>query len=147
MIKTYFLVCAPSVESDQLRICAVWCPNCPHGKTWHARQSKMRSAKILIRLCECTGWSESSLGAHVQKYVSDVVVSDVAAHVICAVWNVLLGHHNVLSRQCTFRPWHCSFLTMYFWGTPTYFRIIYFWGMTMYIPDNVLLGQNNVLSG
>ena len=36
--------------------------------------SKMLSVKILIRLLECTGWSESSLGGHVRKYISDVAV-------------------------------------------------------------------------
>ena len=31
--------------------------------------SKMRPMKILIRLCEFAGLSESSLGAHVRRYV------------------------------------------------------------------------------
>ena len=30
---------------------------------------KMRRGKILIRLCECAGWSECSLGAHIRRYV------------------------------------------------------------------------------
>ena len=32
-------------------------------------QCKVRQKKILIRHCECAGWSESSLGPHVRRYV------------------------------------------------------------------------------
>ena len=42
---------------------------CPHEKTLHPWLSKMCQGKILIRLRKCAGWSESSLGAHVQRYV------------------------------------------------------------------------------
>ena len=35
----------------------------------HHWLSKMFAVKILIRLRECAGWSESSLGAHVRRYV------------------------------------------------------------------------------
>ena len=35
----------------------------------HPWLSKQCPVKILIRLRECTGWSESSLGAHVRRYV------------------------------------------------------------------------------
>ena len=42
---------------------------CLHEETLHPCPSKMRSVKILIRLCECAGWSESSLGAQVRRYV------------------------------------------------------------------------------
>ena len=31
--------------------------------------SKMCPVKVLIRLCECAGWSESSLVAHIERYV------------------------------------------------------------------------------
>ena len=41
---------------------------CPHEETLHPWLSKMRPVKIPIRLRECTGWSESSLGIHAQKY-------------------------------------------------------------------------------
>ena len=37
---------------------------CPH-KYLHPWLSKMWLVKLLTRLLECTGWSESSLGAHV----------------------------------------------------------------------------------
>ena len=42
---------------------------CPHEETLHPWLFKMRPVKILIRLRECGGWSESSLGAHVRRYV------------------------------------------------------------------------------
>ena len=32
-------------------------------------ESKMRTVKILIKMRKYTGWSESSLGAHVREYV------------------------------------------------------------------------------
>ena len=43
--------------------------HCPHKEISHPWLSKMRLVKILIRLRECTGWFESSLGAHVRRYV------------------------------------------------------------------------------
>ena len=39
----------------------------PHEETLHPCRSKMHPVKILIRLHECPGWSESSLGAHVWR--------------------------------------------------------------------------------
>ena len=51
-----------SAQSDQsLR--------CPHEETLNPSLSKMRPVKIQIRLRECTGWSESRLGAHFRRYV------------------------------------------------------------------------------
>ena len=41
----------------------------PYELTLHPWLSQLRPGKILIRLCECTGWSESSLDAHVHRYV------------------------------------------------------------------------------
>ena len=43
--------------------------HCPHEEHLHPWLFNMRAVKILIRLCECAGWSESSLGTHVQRYV------------------------------------------------------------------------------
>ena len=37
-------------------------------KTLYPRLSKIRLINILNRLRECAGWSESPLGAHVQRY-------------------------------------------------------------------------------
>ena len=52
-----------SAQSDQsLR--------CPHEQTLQPWLSQMRPVKILIRLCECTVWSKSSLGVQVRMYVS-----------------------------------------------------------------------------
>ena len=42
---------------------------CSHEETLHPWLSKMRTAKIQIRLRECAGWSESSQGAHVKRYI------------------------------------------------------------------------------
>ena len=56
-----------SAQSDQ-NLC------CTHEETWHLCLSKMRLVKILIRLRECAVWSESSLGAHIRRYVFDVAV-------------------------------------------------------------------------
>ena len=51
-------VCPASTQSDQSLYCAL---------IWKLRTqgSFMRTAKTLIRLGGCRGWSESSLGAHV----------------------------------------------------------------------------------
>ena len=71
--KTYLLTCAPNEDSDQparprslIRVFVV-----RMKKTLHPWLSKMCPVKILIRLRECAGWSESSLGAqcHIQRYV------------------------------------------------------------------------------
>ena len=40
----------------------------PHEETLHPPLSEMRSVKILIRLRERAGWSESLLGAHIRCY-------------------------------------------------------------------------------
>ena len=53
-------VCA-FAQSDQFLLSA-W-------RDFASLLSKMRPVKILIRLCECTGWSESQLGAHVRRYI------------------------------------------------------------------------------
>ena len=42
---------------------------CPHEEIYYPWLSTMSPVKILIRLCECTGLSESSLGAHIRSYV------------------------------------------------------------------------------
>ena len=42
---------------------------CPHEETLRPLLSKMWPVNILIRLCECAGWSEFSLGTHVRRYV------------------------------------------------------------------------------
>ena len=53
-----------------LRIRAVWSElRCSYEETLHLCMSKMCPVKILIRLCECAGWFESSLGAQVRRYV------------------------------------------------------------------------------
>ena len=53
---------------------------CQHKETLHPWLSKMRPVKIQIRLCNCTVWSESSLGPHVRRYVFWHCGSDNAFH-------------------------------------------------------------------
>ena len=67
--RRFKLACA-SARSDQSL-------GCPHEETLHPWLSKTRSEKILIRLRECAGWSESSLGAQ----LSDGTFPDDAAHI------------------------------------------------------------------
>ena len=55
--------CASSQSDQSLR--------CPHEETLHPWLSKLRMVKVLIRLRECADWSESSLGAYVQRLFSD----------------------------------------------------------------------------
>ena len=43
--------------------------HCPRAEPLHHWLSKMRPRKILVSLRTCAGWSESSLGAHVRRYV------------------------------------------------------------------------------
>ena len=52
-----------SAQSDQSLRCA-------QEETLHLWVFKMRPLKILIRLRECAGWSESSMGARVRRFVS-----------------------------------------------------------------------------
>ena len=49
-------------QSDQILLCS-------HEETLYPWLSKMRSGKSLITLCECAGWSESSLSVHIWRYV------------------------------------------------------------------------------
>ena len=61
---------APNENSSHMspaRIQISLCIRCPHKETLYPWLSKMRSVKILIRLRECAGLSESSLGAHVRR--------------------------------------------------------------------------------
>ena len=42
---------------------------CPHEETLYPWLFKIHRVKILIRVCKCVGWFESSLGAHGRRYV------------------------------------------------------------------------------
>ena len=59
---TRFNSSCASTQSDQ-------CHRRPHEETSHSGIFKLCSLKILIRLREYAGCSESSLGAHIQRYV------------------------------------------------------------------------------
>ena len=51
--------CASAQSDQSLR--------CPHEETLHPYLSKMRSVKILIRLCKCADRSESSVSEHARR--------------------------------------------------------------------------------
>ena len=55
--KTNKMIFAPSEYSDQSL-------QCPPEESLDPKLPIKRTAKTLIRLCGCSGWSESSLGAH-----------------------------------------------------------------------------------
>ena len=63
--KTIKVTCAPSEDSDQPgHPPSLISLPCPHEKSLGPELHIERIAKTLIRLGECPGWSESSLGAH-----------------------------------------------------------------------------------
>ena len=71
--------CASAHSDQSLR--------CPHVKeTWYPYLSKMRRMKNLIRLCKCTGLSESSLGAHFRRSFSDVAANLIRFANLCAFY-------------------------------------------------------------
>ena len=56
-------ICAQRLKSDRRSAQSDQSLSCPHEETLNPCLSKMRRVKILIRLRECAGWSESSLCA------------------------------------------------------------------------------------
>ena len=52
-----------SAQSDQSL-------HCSYKETLHPRLPEMQPVKSLIRVRGCAGWSESSLVAHVRRYIS-----------------------------------------------------------------------------
>ena len=64
------LICAPNDDSNQpAHSRSLISLRCPHEETLHPWLSKMRPVKTLIRLRECAGWSETSQGALIRRYV------------------------------------------------------------------------------
>ena len=69
--ETYLLTCSPDADENQpAHPHSLIGLRCPQDKTLHAWLPKMRSLKILVRLCECAVWSASSLCALVRRYTS-----------------------------------------------------------------------------
>ena len=98
--------CASAQSDQRLR--------CPREETSNPWLSKMHPVKILIRLCECSGWSESSLGAHVHRYLAANFFQ--SRHGISKDWtsqNLFTSFENVRRTR-----W-----LSYFLGIFTYFRI------------------------
>ena len=74
--KRTFWHVRPTKTQNSMRIRAVWSVFFVRmKKPLHTWPSKRRLLRILIRLRECAGWSESSMGVHVWS-----TLSDVAAH-------------------------------------------------------------------
>ena len=65
--RTFWHVC-PTKTQIRAHPRSLTSLRCPHGKQLHPRLSKMRPAKIPIRLRIRAVWSESSLSAHVRRY-------------------------------------------------------------------------------
>ena len=75
---------------------------------------KMRQVKILIRLRECAGWSESSLIAHVRMYVFSHCGSDIVFR-RCGSNNVSYGKLFIYKRENRFtvgRIFYCHLLLL-----------------------------------
>ena len=68
--------------------------SCPHEETFHHWLSKLRPEKIPMRLRKCAVSSESSLGAHVRRFVFDV-----AAILMCNAREVSLCHMQTTNAQ------------------------------------------------
>ena len=61
----------------------------------------MRPVKILIRLRECAGWSESSPGTYVRRYISSRCGSNTCSYtqtLVLAIW--LVTDEQIKSRHC-----------------------------------------------
>ena len=86
----------PTKTQISLRIRAVWSESSfLHEESLHPRLTNICQGKILIRLCECTGWSESSLGAHFRMYVLWRCGSDVInLHTVCLSWSYSCGSYQ-----------------------------------------------------
>ena len=90
-VKVPFMIYSSNVDSNQ--------PAHPRSLIWvfvvrmkklcmHPCLSKMHPVKILIRLRECTGWSESSLGAHVRRFVGAQMLHVLTTWCLCICLSV-----------------------------------------------------------
>ena len=88
--------CAPSEDSDQpdqsLR--------CPHEESLGPYPPNERTAKTLIRLGRCPGWSESLLGAH-----SLCSFCYVAAQMSCIMRKGIITLCSLISLKCAANQW------------------------------------------
>ena len=77
--------CASAQSDQSLR----W----PYEESLHPWLSKVRPVRILIRLRECAGWSESSPGAHVLRYIAGRFGSFVSLNAIN-----ILGRNVIITQ-------------------------------------------------
>ena len=132
-----------SAQSDQsLR--------CPHEESFGPYQPIERTAKTLIRLGGCPGWSESSLGAH----VSMLVLSRGGSYLLCficiflhAVFSIgsvgtvdlsnMVNFHSLSSHNAIYMRTRVSVLDKFFcFQNCCNFQLRFNWGM---VVDSVIL--------
>ena len=82
---------------------------CPHEESWSPRLPIKRTAKTLIRLGGCLGWSESSLGAQSLCWFCHV-----AAHMSLLLCRFELGNIQVSFWWCLF-GWTCCPRFLFRW--------------------------------
>ena len=80
----------PAKTQIRLHGRAVWSESSP-GAFWTAKDSWFlkKTARTLIRLCVCAGWSESELSAHVKRCIFWRSV-----HTLCTVSSMKGGHFS-----------------------------------------------------
>ena len=99
--KVYLLTCAPNEDSNQpahphSQISLPY----PHEEALQPLLSKMRPEKILLILCECTDWPESSMIAY--TYLLDFLPYFIGKIWVSVVPSCLLsGTTNPSEKQCT----------------------------------------------
>ena len=106
--KTYLDMCVhrrlkSSCASAQANLSLRWA----HEETLHPWPSKMHSVKILIRLRERAGWSESSLGAIIMVYFRTLrfiswsigIVWNMTKMRLCLYFYILLKRQDKKIRQ------------------------------------------------
>ena len=93
----------------------IWSETSLSEETMHPRLSKTRPVKILIRLRECAVWSESSLGAHVRRYVFWRYGCVGYRHDVAATFCVLCMRKQHWSDCKCAHMWRVSELTVWTW--------------------------------
>ena len=99
------LTCAPKEDSNRTEFRVVWSVFIVRmEKHWIFGKYKMRSVKIRIRLRECAGWSESSLGAHVRRYVFCRFGPNtfLSLHLMQRIWNFFIFKCSVCKSDTYF---------------------------------------------
>ena len=99
--RTFWSVCPRRLKSACTSAQSDQSLRCPHEDTLHPCLSKMWPVKILIRLRECPGWSESSLGVYVRMFVFWSCGSQ--CYVGSAMRKRVFGHMRTAKAQISLR--------------------------------------------